>query len=94
VNLLNERLALSPSLALRPEPFGALAYHFGTRRLTFLKRPELLEVMRGLDGDRQLSEVLVACQIPSAQWPVYAQTIERLIDSGMVVTAAEVKGDG
>ncbi|MFM8896028.1 MAG: mycofactocin biosynthesis chaperone MftB, partial [Actinomycetales bacterium] len=44
VNLLNERLALSPSLALRPEPFGALASHVGTRLLTFLKRPELLEV--------------------------------------------------
>jgi putative mycofactocin binding protein MftB len=23
--------------SLRPEPFGALAYHYGTRRLVFLK---------------------------------------------------------
>ena len=39
---------LSPSVALRPEPFGALAYHFGNRKLTFLKRPELVAVVRGL----------------------------------------------
>ena len=26
-------------MSLRPEPFGALAYHFGTRRLSFLKTP-------------------------------------------------------
>jgi len=35
-SILDEALALSPSVALRSEPFGALAYHFGNRRLTFL----------------------------------------------------------
>jgi putative mycofactocin binding protein MftB len=29
--------ALDPQVALRPEPFGALAYNFTTRRLSFLK---------------------------------------------------------
>ena len=33
----------SPSVALRPEPFGALVYHFGTRRLSFLKTPQLVD---------------------------------------------------
>ena len=47
---LGEPWALSPSVALRPEPFGALAYHFGNRKLIFLKRPELVAVVRGLDG--------------------------------------------
>ena len=46
--ILDEAWALSPSVALRPEPFGALAYHFGNRKLTFLKRPELLTVVRAL----------------------------------------------
>ena len=31
--------ALHPQLALRPERFGALAYHYGNRRLTFLNPP-------------------------------------------------------
>ena len=44
--MLDEAWTLSPSVALRPEPFGALAYHFGNRKLTFLKRPELVAVVR------------------------------------------------
>ncbi|MCY7299756.1 MAG: mycofactocin biosynthesis chaperone MftB, partial [Ilumatobacteraceae bacterium] len=34
--LLGVALALHPQVALRPEPFGALAYHYGNRRLVFL----------------------------------------------------------
>ena len=40
--------ALHPQVAVRPEPFGALLYHFGTRRLTFLKDVALTEVVRRL----------------------------------------------
>ena len=43
-----QRYRLSPEVALRPEPFGALAYHFGNRRLCFLKVPELVDVVRRL----------------------------------------------
>ena len=39
----------SPSVAVRPEPFGALVYHFGTRRLSFLKTPQLIDVASGLE---------------------------------------------
>ena len=38
------------SVALRPEPFGAMAYDFHTRRLTFLKTPQLVDVVRRLAG--------------------------------------------
>ena len=44
------RLALDPQVALRPEPFGALAYHYGNRRLIFLKHPDVVRVVRAL-GD-------------------------------------------
>ena len=30
---------LHPQVSVRPERFGALLYHFGTRRLSFLKSP-------------------------------------------------------
>ena len=39
---------LHEQVSIRPERFGALLYHFGTRRLSFLKTPLLLEVVRGL----------------------------------------------
>ena len=39
---------LHPGVALRPEPFGALLYHFHTRKLSFLKSPTIVEVVRTL----------------------------------------------
>ena len=33
--VLDSPLKLHPSVALRPEPFGALAYHYDNRRLIF-----------------------------------------------------------
>lgn len=77
-------LVLSPSVALRPEPFGALAYHFGNRRLTFLKRPELVSLVSGFDGSRTLREILTACNVPSPQWPAFQAALERLMESDMV----------
>ncbi|MCX6513169.1 MAG: mycofactocin biosynthesis chaperone MftB [Actinobacteria bacterium] len=34
---LNRAMELHPEVALRDESFGALAYHYGNRRLVFLK---------------------------------------------------------
>ena len=39
---------LHPQVSVRPERFGALLYHFGTRRLSFLKSPALLTVVSSL----------------------------------------------
>lgn len=85
MNLLEATLTLSPNVALRPEPFGALAYHFGNRRLTFLKRRELVDVVHALDGSRSLRDVLQSCNIPEAQWPVFSAAIGRLVDSEMIL---------
>jgi putative mycofactocin binding protein MftB len=41
---------LNPQVALRDEAFGALAYDFGNRRLTFLKSPQLVILVRQLEG--------------------------------------------
>ena len=45
---LEQPWALDSRVALRPEPFGALAYHFGTRRLSFLKTKKLVAVVERL----------------------------------------------
>ncbi|NUR08623.1 MAG: mycofactocin biosynthesis chaperone MftB [Nocardioidaceae bacterium] len=81
--LLDEDWRLDPSVALRPEPFGALAYHFGTRRLSFLKTPELVDVVRRL-ADGTVGEALTAAGVPEAHWPAYARALRSLADGGMI----------
>lgn len=49
-SVLDRPLGLAPQVSVRPERFGALLYHFGTRRLSFLKDRRLLEVLEGLDS--------------------------------------------
>jgi len=41
---------LHPQVAVRPEPFGALLYHFGTRKLSFLKDRTILTIVQSLAG--------------------------------------------
>ncbi len=82
--LLDEAWALSPSVALRPEPFGALAYHFGNRRLTFLKRPELVAVVRGLAEHRDVRSALVAAGVPEQHHAAYAAALRGLAATDMI----------
>jgi len=85
---LDEHWALSPSVALRPEPFGALAYHFGNRKLIFLKRPELVAVVRALGDADDVRSALVAAGVPEASWTAYLSALEGLADSDMIRKAA------
>ena len=68
--------ALDDQVALRPEPFGALAYHFGTRRLSFLKSRKLLAVVecarRAADGAQ---DACVAAGVTEAEMAAYARAL-------------------
>jgi putative mycofactocin binding protein MftB len=89
--MLDEAWGLSPSVALRPEPFGALAYHFGNRKLTFLKRPELVAVVRGLSESPDVRSALRSAGIPEQQWAAYADALRGLAATDMIrPRAAEV----
>jgi putative mycofactocin binding protein MftB len=77
-DFLDQPWTLSSSVALRPEPFGALAYHFGNRRLTFLKRPELVTVVEGLAAQPDVRSALVEAGIPVSQYPAYAAALQGL----------------
>ncbi|CAN5140062.1 mycofactocin biosynthesis chaperone MftB [soil metagenome] len=81
---LDEAWSLSPSVALRPEPFGALAYHFGNRKLTFLKRPELVAVVRALGEQPDVRSALVAGGIPDSQHVAYAEALAGLARTDMI----------
>lgn len=82
--MLDQAWALSPSVALRPEPFGALAYHFGNRKLTFLKRPELVAVVRSLGEQPDVRSALLAAGIPEGQHAAYAKALEGLAATDMI----------
>jgi putative mycofactocin binding protein MftB len=82
--VLDEAWALAPGVALRPEPFGALAYHFGNRRLTFLKRPELVEVVRALADAANVRSALATAGVPEAQFPAYLAALKGLAAADMI----------
>lgn len=77
-------LELHPQVALRPEPFGALAYHYGNRRLVFLKHPDVVRVVRQLGNHPSLDDTLRACDINPKRWTSFATAIQSLITSEVV----------
>jgi len=84
MSMLDEAWAVSPSVALRPEPFGALAYHFGNRRLTFLKRPELVRVVTSLSTHADVRQALVGAGVPAEQHDAYAAALAQLAATDMI----------
>ncbi|WP_369139134.1 mycofactocin biosynthesis chaperone MftB [Modestobacter versicolor] len=74
----------SPSVALRPEPFGALVYHFGNRKLSFLKSMPLVAVVKALQDHPDVPSTLVACAVPEAQHPAYVTALATLARSQMI----------
>jgi putative mycofactocin binding protein MftB len=87
--MLDEVWALEPSVALRPEPFGALAYHFGNRKLVFLKRPELVAVVRALGEGGVVRDALVAAGVSEVSWPAYLSALSGLAASDLIRPVTE-----
>jgi mycofactocin biosynthesis protein MftB len=75
---------LHPQVSVRPERFGALLYHFGTRRLSFLKSPALLTVVKSLDTQPTARVACVAAGIGPTELPAYAQALATLAASKMI----------
>ena len=75
---------LNHQVALRPEPFGALAYHYGNRKLVFLRHPDIVEVVQELDGEATLAEVLEECGVNSSRWPSFDRAFGQLMASDML----------
>jgi putative mycofactocin binding protein MftB len=75
---LDASLELDPQVALRPEPFGALAYHYGNRRMVFLKSPDVLAVVRALADHDTVADALVTCGVAEGRWPSFVRALESL----------------
>jgi putative mycofactocin binding protein MftB len=76
--------ALHPQVSLRPESFGALAYHFGTRRLSFLKSRTLLAVVESLAGQPTGHDACRAAGVEPAEFEAYERALATLAESGMI----------
>ncbi len=71
---------------MRPEPFGALLYHFGTRRLSFLKDPLLLTVVQGLAEHPSARSACESAGVGAPALPAYERALAALAGSAMITT--------
>ncbi len=79
------RWRLHPQVAVRPEPFGALLYHFGTRKLSFLKNRTIVAVVESLDQHTDARSACRAAGIDDAQQAPYLHALGVLVQSKMLV---------
>ncbi len=73
---------LSPEVSLREEPFGALAYHHGNRRLVFVSSRALVALLERLGEYRSMNEALA--EVPEGARERVARALEDLAASGML----------
>lgn len=84
---------LSEQVGLRPEPFGALAYHFSSRRLVFLKTNDLVEVVRSLAEYPSVHAALEASElVAESKYPSYLKALGSLAESGVIEPQTPVSG--
>ncbi len=81
---LQRAYRLDPQVALRPEPFGALAYHFGNRRLSFLRSHDVVAVVDALAESPSVAAALTECGIDERRWPSFEQALATLEASDML----------
>ncbi len=76
---------LHPKVALRPEPFGALAYHYENRRLSMLRAPELVELVESLGDHLSVRDALASSSIDQRRWPSFERALASLAASEVLV---------
>jgi mycofactocin biosynthesis protein MftB len=79
---------LHEMVALRPEPFGALAYHYGNRKLVFLRTPKMVEVVKSLASYPSVVSALDAAGIPQSKQPNYVDALASLQRSDIIAEVA------
>ena len=74
---------IHPQVALRDESFGALAYHYGTRRLLFLKSKSLVSLVSSL-GQYDSADAAIDALVPEAERNQYRRALARLAASEVI----------
>ncbi len=75
---------VDPLVALRPEPFGALAYHYGNRRLTLMRAPELVDLVRDLDRFPSVEAAFAASGIEPRREAAFTKALAGLARSSFI----------
>ncbi|RRQ28528.1 mycofactocin biosynthesis chaperone MftB [Rhodococcus sp. Eu-32] len=86
---LDARWALHPQVALRPESFGALLYHFGTRKLSFLKNRTIVAIIESFPQHPNMRSAIEAAGIPESGRAPYVKALATLADSHMIATVGD-----
>jgi len=81
---LDRAWRLHSHVSIRPERFGALLYHFDTRRLSFLKNQTLLTVVASLESQRSARAACAAAGVTAEEMPAYASALAALATSAMI----------
>jgi putative mycofactocin binding protein MftB len=81
----NESYRLHANVALRPEPFGALAYHYGNRKLVFLKSPRLVNLVKTIGDHSSVNAALDQLQLSPRARENYLGALTSLAQSDMIV---------
>ena len=80
---------LDARAAIRPEPFGAMLYHFGTRNLSFLKSTTLLRVLESLAEHCTAREACITAGVAESELPTFGRALATLASSNMIVPDAQ-----
>lgn len=75
---------LHPDVSLRPEPFGALAYHYGRRSLTFLRSEQLARLVVELGAHASVTSSMDALAVAEEHRPSLLAALSRLAAGDVV----------
>jgi putative mycofactocin binding protein MftB len=75
---------LHPQVSIRPERFGALLYHFGTRKLSFVTTPLLLRVVELLETEQSARAACIAAGVAPDEMATYTRALSTLAASSMI----------
>ena len=78
---------LHPQVSVRPETFGALLYHFGTRKLSFLKNLTMVTLVNSLAEHPDARRACRAAGIDAASEPAYLRALGVLAASEILIAA-------
>lgn len=83
-SVLDCALMVAPQVAVRSERFGALLYHFGTRRLSFVKDRRLADVVQRLDSSPTARSACEQAGVDPATLAAFELALEQLVATAMV----------